>query len=431
MKRVIARMFMGMMAGAAGLSLYGAASAQVQFPGNPTSISQCEAAMERATALYMNHSRLQDMYSAQRKQVDNQLSNSCRGSRDFSRCAEPYRQQMHALYEKSSGHYHEYVRIKGEAVRQNNACRSVARAHEQQVEQQRAMAEENRRSQERRTEEQRRNAEQNERRAQEENNRREYEARQRQANAAQLEAQRVQQERNQPRVIAQTNPGYYDNRNAQRIVQTPEQAARSRAEAQQQLQQQQQAQLTRDALTQLGNMVDAASNPPNPQQPVGPQMDRARRLAGENDEARRRMLDIPLNPQGHQNSQLNSTVRDVQEVNQRMNRGGPAVTQIQNDAYAATGSVTNNALGQFDQAMSVTAQNAGDGSRGSGASSQYVPRPTPQAPVQVASAPASPETACGRRVLFALNQCMARECEKPQFKGHPQCKAFEPVVSRD
>ena len=395
------QVFAGIVIGMAGLSLHGAASAQVQFPGNPTSISQCEAAMERATALYMNHSRLQDMYSAQRRQVDNQLSNSCRGSRDFSRCAEPYRQQMHVLYEKSSGHYQEYVRIKGEAVRQNNACRSVAHAHEQQAEQQRRMAEESRRAQERRVEEQRRNAEQNERRVQEENNRREYEARQRQAHTEQLEAQRRQQERNQPRVIAQTNPGYYDNRNAPQVVQTPQTRAAQLQEQQAaaQRQRQQETQALGDAMRNLGEAMGGNT--------------------GRTDA-----------------SGLMRHSAGAAETNAAINagRGGsPVAGAIGSAGIAAAGARGTGAISTLDQSLAGVSSNVNEGARGGGSSTQYTARTPPSAPravlpeppTQVASAPASPETACGRRVLFALNQCMARECEKPQFKGHPQCRNFE------
>lgn len=402
------------------------ALAQIRFPSNPTSSAQCDAGAAQWKAMYRQHQELASQGIANRNRLH--LSRDCAGN---ERCRAQYYHQAGEYHKIISHHHQERDRIEREGRSAERACRTVAQAHERQAEQQRQVAEENRRMQERHANEQRRMAEANERRtreAYEENQRRQY--------AAQLEQQRRQTERNQPRVIAQTNPGYYDNRNAPRVVQTPQQAAQSRIEAQQrqQLQQQQEAQALRDVATQLTNMAEVIASPPDPRQPAAPQMDRGRRLAAENDAARRRMLDTGLNPQGHQNAQLNSTVGNVQETNTRMNRGGPVVTQIQNDAYAATGSVANSTLGQYDQAMANATTGAGAGSGGNpSSSSQYVPQAVSPPPSQVASAPTTPETACGRRRFLAFNLCMARECEKPQFKGHAQCRDFEPPAntSRD
>ena len=51
---------------------------------------------------------------------------------------------------------------------------------------------------------------------------------------------------------------------------------------------------------------------------------------------------------------------------------------------------------------------------------------SPQAAPASAPAPAAnagdPQNGCGGRVLFALQTCMSRQCEKPEFQTHPACK---------
>ncbi len=47
------------------------------------------------------------------------------------------------------------------------------------------------------------------------------------------------------------------------------------------------------------------------------------------------------------------------------------------------------------------------------------PVPVPQAPAE--AAPSSPREACGKRVFLAMIFCISEQCEKPQFKNHPQC----------
>jgi serine/threonine protein kinase len=42
-------------------------------------------------------------------------------------------------------------------------------------------------------------------------------------------------------------------------------------------------------------------------------------------------------------------------------------------------------------------------------------------PPAPAAAPLSPSERCGSRVLFALWQCIARECQKPELASHPEC----------
>ena len=50
-----------------------------------------------------------------------------------------------------------------------------------------------------------------------------------------------------------------------------------------------------------------------------------------------------------------------------------------------------------------------------------VPLPAPPAPA-VAQAATNPRTACENRVLLGFQFCMAEQCAKPLFSGHPVCQ---------
>jgi len=427
--------------------------AQMRFPSNPTSMSQCEAANEHATALYMEQSRLQDIYSKQYGQLNNQLTNDCRGSRDFSRCAEPYRRKLHELHEISSKHYSEYVRLKGEAVRQNNACRSIAHAHEQQAAQQRHAAEEQRRMQERRADEQRRNAEQLERRAQEERNRQVYEENQKRAYAAQLETQRREYERQQarqPHVIAQGQPSPYNpaTRNDPRQVMTPEMAA-AKAQADRaaaQKQREDEAQALRDV---AGNLRDSVRGNPPSSAPA--------RLAGTTAQASESNALINAgrggSPVAGAIGSSGITTAGAQGADALVSLGqalpatqGASTPSRSGPATAPSPSAPSTARPSTTQPVSPTAtasrpaspEQAAAPAQWNQATAPDTARPgapapgtQPVAPAVTAAKPASPQEACGKRIFLALSRCITSQCEKPEFKGHAQCKPVETVQSRD
>ena len=384
---------------------------QVQFPTQPMDPEQCKPpANDAIRQLQEERGRRMNESHARGREWVRQCEQRYSASSDVYNC----RKQGDHIGRQ----YGEYVRQQEENVRLVEAarrrCEGVARENQRIVEQQKereAQMRQQQRQQEQRQQqaENERSRQENERRANEERNRREYEARQRQAHAEQLEEQRRQQERNQPRVIAQTNPGYYDNRNAPQAVQTPQmrEAQLQERQAAAQRQRQQEAQALSDAARNLGDAIGGNTRRADP-------------------------------------SGLMRNSAGVAETNVAINagRGGsPVAGAIGSTSLAEAGARGAGAISSLDQSLAgVSNNNINDGARGGGSSTQYTPRTPPAAPRAVppeqpaqvvASAPASPETACGRRVLFALNQCMARECEKPQFKGHPQCKAFEPVVSRD
>ncbi len=58
-----------------------------------------------------------------------------------------------------------------------------------------------------------------------------------------------------------------------------------------------------------------------------------------------------------------------------------------------------------------------------------IPAPTPPA-ANVREGPGSPKEACGARVFLALALCMEEQCERPRFKGHPQCKKVHDLLER-
>jgi len=473
---------------AAGVLLCGIGRAQAwELPSRPTHPDQCQPNQWIYTPDWRQ-------WMNQRQQIALEISRrpSCdkmykAGSGAWGNCMNQEMKIAGELYRRHDVIKDQATREYASAVAQ---CRGVAQQNQALIKQQ----EDNRRLAQQQQENNRRLAQQQQeaferQRAQQADHERALAAarsealrNQQRAELERANRQQAQQARNEPRVIASPTPSYYNNRNTPQIVQTPQQAAQSRIEAQQhqQLQQEQQAQATRDAFTQLGNLVGAMVNPPSPQQPVEPQMERASNMAAENDEARRRMLDIGLNPQGHQDAQLNSTISAVQETNSQLDRGGPVVTQTQNDAFAAIGSVFNSAVGQFAQAMNqlvtggdangvsappqqvsssnnaATNQAPHETQRPQTAWSQFrnwasttfnqqesrepgnpqdiaaaqnngaviAQQPISAIPIQVATGPDTPETTCGRLVLFAFNQCMFRECEKPLFKDHAQCKFF-------
>lgn len=437
--------------------------ALARFPSNPTSMAQCDAVAQQYRAAYQQAHQMGVNVSDQRNQI--KAPPGCFGNKQ---CSDSYYGRKSELARIADVHFRERDRIRSEWHAGEQSCRSIARVHEQQNEQQRRMAQEN----------ERRN-----RQAYEDNQRRQY--------AGQLQDSNQQQERNQPRVIASTPPGYYDNRNQPRIVQSPQQQAYQAQEQRNAAISQQQAQTqalvnvfgalaqafssprpsssaaagstergnalasggsaaapaytpgltpsetppagessdvggavgnaVRGAWTQLRNLASAIISPPDSSKPAQPQLDRAAELAAENNNARRGMLDSVLNPQSVQNEQINNTVGAVQDVNEGMNRGGPLVTQIQNDAYSAVGSSANNTLGQLDQGLAQMDQIRVE----PGTTGTSVPQQVAMAnSANAGNTPASPEANCGRRVLFALQQCLQRECEKAEFKGHAQCAAM-------
>jgi serine/threonine protein kinase len=52
------------------------------------------------------------------------------------------------------------------------------------------------------------------------------------------------------------------------------------------------------------------------------------------------------------------------------------------------------------------------------------------APTIAPAGPADPNSVCGKRILLAYHRCMLRECEKPEFAGHPECARIKAIEDR-
>jgi serine/threonine protein kinase len=57
------------------------------------------------------------------------------------------------------------------------------------------------------------------------------------------------------------------------------------------------------------------------------------------------------------------------------------------------------------------------------------PDPVP-APAPAVAAPADPNEICGKRMLVAYHRCMLRECERPMYSGHPECRRIRAIDER-
>lgn len=398
--------------------------AQVQFPSNPTSTAQCDSPYEKANALSQQHHNQGALSGTQAGQVDRQGWANCRGlsdsynNRQWSQCINPYTARSRQLYDIASQHYRERDRIQQEARQLKNHCYQIAKAHEQQADNQRRVAEENQRRQHEAQLRQRAEAERQQREAERqqqltENQRRHEEAERRQlaANArAREEAQQrylEQQarqsgaraaEQNQPRVVGQIPQNSYSNE--PRITKTPDYAAQAQAAAARAQEERKlaEAQALRDTLS---NAASTFRHPQNSN--VNQQLTRAG-LASET------------------NTAINA------------GRGGsPVAGAIGSSALATAGAKTAESLNQFNQASKQIDR----------FSTNDAPRPSaPQTPRSVAAyaphqsdslsnattqpgLPASPKEACGKRVFLSLARCMAKQCEKGEYKSHAQCNSTQ------
>jgi hypothetical protein len=64
-----------------------------------------------------------------------------------------------------------------------------------------------------------------------------------------------------------------------------------------------------------------------------------------------------------------------------------------------------------------------------------LPEPAPTAvpvpvPAPTAAQPADPNEVCGKRILLAYHRCMLRECERPVYAGHPECRRVRAIEER-
>ncbi len=429
---------------AAGLLCAAGGAAAFQFPRNPQSQAECDAAAEPG--------RAQARHEHERGSALNSQSNNIRtppGCFSNEHCRSQYYAQKQQLHQQVMEHFRRRDEIQRQVDAGLRACKSVAAANERQREEAERQAREQQRQREqmqRQAEERQREAERQQRDAQRQaqDRQRDLERQQREAqrDAAerQRDAQRDAQERqqafqrqqqqqqadfqrrqaelgaamsdqlrrlqaaeleraqraagdparNEPRIIGSLPPpnDAPGMRNAPRLVETPD----TRLQAQQQVQQQQRQQQELEAriLRDLGQQVWASvrggvrATRPGVDQP---DLRTVRRLA-QGDAARADMLDAALNPDGARYAEIDERVRAADRANRSINalRGiSPGAGQVAGDAYAGVGAQQQRTWQLFDQALTqIDAM---------GPTSPWPAPPPPPPPPTAAPAPAPPAPA--------------------------------------
>lgn len=441
-------MFLLRLSASAGVALLSCVAAHAwQFPERPTHPDQCRPVNWISTdegQAYVEKRKQANIQLDYGRQCDSQYK---MGSSPWHSCyqmGERRRQQvwreMDAYQSQANARYNQ-ARDNCTQVARHNAS-ELARAKEAEQRQREQAMESQRRQREQQAENERRQsqmqAEQNRINAQ-----REAQAQYWQRQADQ---QRREAERRQTRVVGTYEPSGHGP--ATRPFQTPEmrQAAQAQAQADAAAQQRAEAIQTGKALRGLFDAItDAkkAGEDPSARGDVA-----QKNLDRVTDKGRREAYDKAFNPQGFRNPGVDASVTSAQQLNGDINRarGVPNVaTRVANDAYAATGSQANNALGQFDQAMNsfnastqgggASSSNTGAGSRPSStynSSNAPMPRVNPPAaaPTPVITsmegleqAMITPEAACRSAAPGATrDRCVAEQCKQDQFRNHPLCR---------
>ncbi|GEM_PF-6641257 len=241
----------GIVAMAAGSAM----AAQINYPRDPQTTAECDAAWERVKQQVHQQQMLGERALGQRDAVERQRQAACSRmvgapNNGYWRCTEPYNEQQREYNRIGGEHFHERDAIESAGRGPDQACRQIAKAHEMQ----RAREEDARKQQERQ---------------QHENLARQQEA-QREAAARQQEAQRQQDAERQREATARQQEAERQRRDmaarqeqAERqqreiAAQQREIAQRQREVAQQQrdVAQQQRAQQTQE----LANAVQRLAN---------------------------------------------------------------------------------------------------------------------------------------------------------------------------
>lgn len=325
------------------LSAFPVFAVQVQFPSKPTDPDQCRppAAVAIRALQDERHQRMTESHA--------------RGREWMRQCEQRYQTagQTVACY-KQGDHigqqYNNYVRQQEANVRQVEAarrqCEEVARENQQIIGRQREQEAQMRRQQEHQHQ-QAQQAERAQAAARSEAMRAQQQA--------DLERARQQAERNQPRVIGQVPGGYYDpaTRNDPRAVQTPQQQAQARIDAEQNAR----AQRARDAQTMRDVVADVATA----------------LVTGDRSRAGNAALERTLNPGGTRDATIDSRVERARQENADMNeRRGitPLATEFADASLTGIGASHNNTVGNFAGATDQMASLSNTAPAGSGGQSQ-------------------------------------------------------------
>lgn len=364
-----------------------------QFPSNPTTAQQCEYANEQAQALANQYHARGGQYLERRDAVSRQRGASCRPGNNYDACTAPYDAQSRQYNNLAGEAFAERDRIIRAARAPFQQCMQIARAHEQQVEQQKQLAQENLRRQQQ----------------------------------AQAEARRDNQARadaaDRQRAAARNEP---------RIVQTPQMAA--------QLQEQARAEARRDqieaniqtgmALKSLyGKYTGAKEFAADPDSGViaGKFTDRA---IDKGNDLRRDALGQSLNPQGYKNEAIDKAFESASKEGARIDRyrdTSPVASQMREDANAGIQAAFNNADGQLNNTINsmdeLASPSPPSGNYAQPAEQQLQQPDQVDSLDQLADAtPRSPNDACKLLAGTAASQCLANQCQLPQFRSHSLCR---------
>lgn len=226
------------------LLLHPAASAQIQVPLNPTSMAQCDSVERQWSALYRQQQQLANRGIEERNGIS--YTGACAGN---DRCRAAYYQRHSELGQIIGRHQAERDRIEREGKALEQSCRNLARANEQQAQQQRQIVEEN------------------QRRVQQQQALQEQQARQQQAQEQQARQQQAQeQQRRQQQALLeqqQREASFAEQQRRQQLGNQQQQQAlldqrqREAALSEQQRRQQQQQQVQQQ-LTQLEQQLQEA-----------------------------------------------------------------------------------------------------------------------------------------------------------------------------
>lgn len=338
------------------LSALPAHAVQVQFPSQPTDPAQCrpqaDAALralreERSQRMTESHERGR----AWMRQCEQRFGSS--STREVVNC---YKQ------DNSGAQYNAYVQQQEANVRQIEAavrqCEAVARENQGVIARQRESEAQLRHAQEQQRRQQQALLEQQQREASLAAARSEALRAQQQADLERANRQQAQQARNEPRVIAQAPA---NTRNDPRVVQTPQMQAQARVDAEQRARAERAQE--QQALRDVAGAV----------------------LSGSRSHVRREWYDQTLNPAGTHDAAIDNAEEQARRQNANINRArqiNPIATRTADNAYAATGAIANNAVGQLAALDTLNTPAPARIDNGTvGASAQ---RPAPQADNEMA-----------------------------------------------
>jgi hypothetical protein len=435
--------------------------AQVQFPPQPQSVAECEAAAERGRHGARMEQQQGENLSRQRDAF--QVPRECFGN---DHCRNNYYRQKQIFNQQIGEHWRRRDAIHREVDIGLRACRQTAMAAERQREEEKRMAQERQREFERQQREAQRDAaerqreqlqqqrEAQQRQAELQRQRQDQQAdfmrrqaeiaammsdqlrRQQQAQLERANRSSANPERNEPRVIGSLPPSPYapEQRNVPRAVYTPDQQEHARLAAEQarQEQQRQQGQAEAQVLQYLARQAWASAKGS-----VLPPSNRAlARGMGiglkEGAEARSDLLDGSFNPQGDRYAEIDERVKAADRLQRELNaRRGitPVAGQMSGDAYAGIGAMQRRTMGDADRMFSLI-DSMGPTSPWPAAppSAPIVLPPASEPPPAPPPEPAPPSyrSLAECRSLTGAQQkaCMEQVCTTLAGVGQPMCAPY-------